>query len=769
MTAHEISYIGYALFRQNKGDAFVKLSNQSTNKLSFRSATDPNTVALHFGKFNATSLQTNGLMVVEKVDDNFNNNVDNFDLISSHYTTNIDVNSSLKNIDVIESNAIRSTDASFTSLFVNDGVIEDLSCVNRIDASSVYSNFMNSTDMVITNDLTIENDFLLLGNQTIHGTIDISDTITGRSSLVLEKDAYFKDFVNIDGSFNVNNDVSLNKNVDISDNLSVGLNVTGTTLLVKTHTTIGATDVIDATKSLTVSGDTHVIGNVIIDQDISMGGSLDLSGSITSGGSLDLSGSITSGGSLDLSGNITSGGSLDLSGTITSDGSLDLSGNITSSGSLELSGNIVANDISANSVDISGNMNLKGNLTIVGDGDHTIDISNASIKGLYSSNEYILTPDKLYYLKDVSANIQEQFNSITLDLDLRANENNTFSGINTFQANTEFNGNLVNFKNDVTISGDLTIRGGDVNIMTGDLLVAGDATIAGELHIQNAVSSFTGDIKLDGKVNEVGEKISDPIGGDGNDTRAFQYYRETIDSTLKLKNDLICKGETISYYKFRPSKTSDPIQIDWNDALDRHEGIYSGEDFNFWTTLSNEGIGYFNTDEAIRKFGYLNVEQFTKGGTIECMSIEPTTSIILKPEINILFKNPDDSINPYTGARLEKVINLVNDENNDIDLDNVTTKDLTVSGDIIASSNLSVIGNITTNSKLNVQDNILTNGSITSRGISADGSLNVTGNITGGGSLSIANNITGGGLLSAASANIATIIEAQSLKVNTIK
>jgi predicted acyltransferase (DUF342 family) len=368
-------------------------------------------------------------------------------------------------------------------------------------------------------------------------------------------------------------------------------------------------------------------------------------------------------------------------------------------------------------------------------------------------------------LKDVSANIQEQFNEITLDLDLRANENNTFTGINTFQANTFFEGEKTQLTGNVQVGKDLRTDG-SLNVLGnaiigGNIAINGDAEIGGNLKISNKVSSFTGNVNLDGELTRFGNLISDEDPGGAFNTSRYHYYEQTTQSNLVIKNDFDCFGEVVKNYYF--SLSGDDNTLEWNNIENAHKS------FDFWSVLTTSGESYFYTTESQQIYGYLHTEETRKGGQISCMKIEPTTSMILRPELRVIFKDVvSGTANEYTGARLEKVINLVNDENNDIDLDNVTTKDLTVSGDINASSNLSVIGNITTFSQLNVQDNILTNGSITSKDISANGPLNVTGNITGGGSLSIANNITGGGSLSAASANIATSIEAQSLKVNTI-
>jgi cytoskeletal protein CcmA (bactofilin family) len=128
-----------------------------------------------------------------------------------------------------------------------------------------------------------------------------------------------------------------------------------------------------------------------------------------------------------------------------------------------------------------------------------ISLNNGSINVQYDSNDFTISPFILYNLRDLSQNIQDVLDDISLNLDVRLNTNNHFIGDNTFTGN--LTANAFNIIKEVNVIGD----------------------------IKTFFNNYVGE-------NKVG------------------YFKAATFGSIKTSHNLICTGETVTEYIYNANE-----------------------------------------------------------------------------------------------------------------------------------------------------------------------------------------------------------------------
>ena len=415
-------------------DAFVKISNMDADKMSFRSATNPNVVALNFSQLNAPGLST-GILSLRDNNLTQNNTNDNYEIVSSHHLSTIDVSSSLQNIFHLQSNKIHVTDASFTTVEVTGtATIEDIKCndtldvsyidVSTVDASNVVvKSSLSSLQNTVLQDTVNKGSFDVSGISNFYGNAIIHEYLMG-NSITISNEAIFRKDIDVYGDINAHKDISLNGNIRLQGTLYVNDNVT-------------------------IGGSSSENDSLLVKQNLTIGSS-----------------------------------------TVDTNQAVTISGDISMSGMIEAESIVLRQNLNAKDISLNGNLYLNSN---------SLDLSNGTVAFMHDGNTYTLSAQRLSYLTTISSDIQEQIGSIKTDLDLGALEDNTFEGVNTFTNttilhNTDVCGNVLLERNlevqgdaslnNVVVSGNMTIESRDTNF-TGDLNLIGKTEFVGDFTADN--------------------------------------------------------------------------------------------------------------------------------------------------------------------------------------------------------------------------------------------------------------------------------------------
>jgi cytoskeletal protein CcmA (bactofilin family) len=251
-------------------DGFVKVSHIDQGKLSFRSTGVRDVVSLNFNQLNDNGKQT-GLVVLDRIESGYSDTSDNYDIISSHGVSTIDVNSSLTNINHIETVSLSGESGVFNiSCTTQDLYVTDISAANTIDASfitvhNVEGGRIQTNDFSAVN-VTIDGNTNVNGNSTFYSDIVAKEYFRG-NHLTLSGDAIFDQDIHVYGDINAYKDISLNGNIKlngtlfVSDTVTIGSSSENETLLVKNNITIGL-DAVDTDHTVTISGDISLNGAI---------------------------------------------------------------------------------------------------------------------------------------------------------------------------------------------------------------------------------------------------------------------------------------------------------------------------------------------------------------------------------------------------------------------------------------------------------------------------------------------------------------------------
>jgi len=303
-------------------------------------------------------------------------------------------------------------------------------------------------------------------------------------------------------------------NVHLRSNGNLYMNTAGNLVAKSTYVT-GNLIMSDASKTLSVAGDSSFNGNVTTSGTLSATGNLNSSGNLNVSGDSAFSGNVTTSGTLTATGNLNSSGNLNVSGTsylsgnvfvtgtLSATGNLNSSGNLNVSGTSYLSGNVfvtgtlsaTGNLNSSGNLNVSGTAKVSGNLSISGTSDFTgmVTMSNVlNVNGNLNANSNLIVSGTAYLGNIVTTgglstsgatnftNTTESTNTttgaVTIAGGLGVTKNVNIGGSMNV-------GSLATFDNGITVNNSATLNGGAVtnggmNIYGGALDIGTPANTA---------------------------------------------------------------------------------------------------------------------------------------------------------------------------------------------------------------------------------------------------------------------------------------------------
>ena len=584
-------------------DGFVKISNMNQSKMSLRSTGNPNVVSLNFNELNDNGTSS-GLLVLNNLNNGYSDTSDNYDIISSHRVSTVDVNSSLSNVNQIDTVSISGDNAQFTICNVEDLFVEDMS-VSLIRVHTVNGDHIQVTDLSAQN-MSID------GDATFYSDIIAQEYIRG-NHLTLSDNAKFDKDIDVSGIINAK-DIHLSGTLRVGDSVTIGSESKNDSLLVKNNITIGM-DSVDLSYAMTISGD------------------------------------------------------------------------------LSMNGTIYSNSADFNTAYVDN---------IVFDNTNGIlDLSTNSIRVYYSDTVTTISAERLSYLKNITSDVQAQISAIDSNLNLGADLSNNFTATNTFSGPTVFIGDVSG--STIDLSQNLFVQGN---------AVLSNAIITGELITQNTSVKFGGDLTLQGQVIQEKNTFPDQDTTDSDNTEYIQYLTKTGSSNLKLKNNIICEGETITRYKFLKNEgTFDELKVKHIDNLGPNAS-------DFFNAYSISGDSYFESNEST--YGTFVKDTTTIGGVIECVQIKPTSLLNLAGNVNI-----DICGEVFSSARFAKALKITNDNNDLLTLVDVNVSTLTVDDSASLANNMTISNtNISVNSPFTVNNEFTSTGRGTFESIISNNTIN---------------------------------------------
>ena len=254
-------------------DGFVKISNVDQGKISLRSTGARDVVSLNFDKLNMNGIQT-GLVVLEHIETGYSDLSDNYDIVSSHRVSTVDVNSSLENINHIETTSISGDVGSLNTCTIQDlNVTGNLNALDKIDASFIHVQNMDSENVQI-NGLTAEtalvkNDLDVCGNAMFYSDIVVKEYFRGNhltlsGDAVIDKDTYIYGNLNAYSDVSINGDIHLSGTLTVNDSIKIAPIAEYESMILKNNIAIGIST-IDTDYSVSISGDVSMNGTVFTD------------------------------------------------------------------------------------------------------------------------------------------------------------------------------------------------------------------------------------------------------------------------------------------------------------------------------------------------------------------------------------------------------------------------------------------------------------------------------------------------------------------------
>ena len=273
-------------------------------------------------------------------------------------------------------------------------------------------------------------------------------------------------------------------NVHLRSNGNLYMNTAGNLVAKSTYVT-GNLIMSDASKTLSVAGDSSFNGNVTTSGTLSATGNLNSSGNLNVSGDSAFSGNVTTSGTLTATGNLNSSGNLNVSGTSYLSGNVFVTGTLSATGNLNSSGNL----------NVSGTANVSGNLSISGTSDFTgmVTMSNVlNVNGNLNANSNLIVSGTAYLgnivttgglstsgatnFTNTTESTSTTTGAVTIAGGLGVTKNVNIGGSMNV-------GSLATFDNGITVNNSATLNGGAVtnggmNIYGGALDIGTPANTA---------------------------------------------------------------------------------------------------------------------------------------------------------------------------------------------------------------------------------------------------------------------------------------------------
>jgi hypothetical protein len=407
----------------------------------------------------------------------------------------------------------------------------DFSCNEIIDVSSI--GFCNNVAIVndVSNAITVSGNLIVLGDLIVNNIVDLQDVIITNLSVVNNFDA---------SSIEISNSLVIGQNIDISGDLNMSC---GTINDVSDIVFCNDVAIVNQGQdTLTVSGNFHVSGDLIVNNTVSLQDVSITNLSVVNNfdaSSIEISNSLVVGQNIDVSGdlNMSCGIINDVSDivfcngvTLINDGSdiLTISGNLVVTGEFIVNNNVDLQDVSinnlsvanlldvnlldvslldvnlldANSIEISNSLVVGQNINVSGDLNMSCgtinDVSTIvfcnQVSVVNDGSNAITVSGNLLVLGDLIANNTIDLQDVTIT-NLSVTNNLDVSSI-------EISNSLVVHQN-IDVSGDLNMSCGTINDVSNivfcngvslvndgsnAITVSGNFQVSGDLIVNNTVS-----------------------------------------------------------------------------------------------------------------------------------------------------------------------------------------------------------------------------------------------------------------------------------------
>ena len=312
-------------------------------------------------------------------------------------------------------------------------------------------------------------------------------------------------------------------NVHLRSNGNLYMNTAGNLVAKSTYVT-GNLIMSDASKTLSVAGDSSFNGNVTTSGTLSATGNLNSSGNLNVSGDSAFSGNVTTSGTLTATGNLNSSGNLNVSGTSYLSGNVFVTGTLSATGNLNSSGNL----------NVSGTANVSGNLSISGTSDFTgmVTMSNVlNVNGNLNANSNLIVSGTAYLGNIVTTG--------GLSTSGATNFTNTTESTNTTTGAVTIAGGLGVTKN-VNIGGSMNV--GSLATFDNGITVNNSATLNGGSTL-NGGAVTNGGMNIYGGALDIGTPANTALyvsGGLFVDERG--YIANTLQTTTEGTGAFIVKG-----------------------------------------------------------------------------------------------------------------------------------------------------------------------------------------------------------------------------------
>jgi len=378
-----------------------------------------------------------------------------------------------------------------------------------------------------------------------------------------------------DSSFNGN--VTTNGTLSATGNLnsSGNLNVSGDSAFsgnVTTSRTLTATGNLNSSGNLNVSGTSYLSGNVFASNNLTVSGTLSATGNLNSSGNLNVSGDSAFSGNVTTSGTLSATGNLNSSGNLNVSGTSNLSGNVFVSGTISATGNLN----SSGNLNVSGTANVSGNLSISGTSDFTgmVTMSNVlNVNGNLNANSNLIVNGTAYLGNIVTTG--------GLSTSGATNFTNTTQSTNSSTGAVTVAGGLGVAKN-VNVGGNLAVT--DATTLSSTLNVSGVTSLTSAAQ---SSSTSNGALVVAGGVG-IAKDVN--IGGNVN-----VGLLATFGNGITVNNGATLNGGVVTNGGMDINGGALDIGTPTNTALYVSGGIYASERGYIANTLqtTTEGTGAF--------------------------------------------------------------------------------------------------------------------------------------------------------------------------------
>ena len=406
---------------------------------------------------------------------------------------------------------------------------EPLTVTGNISASGAL---MGVTHITASGNVSSSGNLYVTGNTDIDGTLDVD----GLANL---------DDVDVDGYITASGNIGTDGNLYVTGNADIN----GTTNLddVDVDGYITASGNIGTDSKLFVTGTSNLVGDVTLQNDLSVSGhitasnNISASGNLSATGNLDIDGNADIAGYITASGNLGTGGNLYVTGNTDIDGTSNLEGDVTLQNDLLVSGHITAsNNISASgNIYGTGNLDIDGTANIAGDTTLQSDLSavNINATGNITASGEISASGTVYVNSDfpqLKLSDDGYADYITLGMSGDIGYFKTSDQNNDFKFRRSDNFDIIH----LDMSAEKTQISG-----SGGLSVIGHVTSSGNISASGNLSA-TGNLDIDGNTDVAGYiTASGNLGAGGN---IYGTGNLDIDGTADFASHITASGNISS-------------------------------------------------------------------------------------------------------------------------------------------------------------------------------------------------------------------------------